>query len=126
MCSRRFEHRRHPLLTRGQFAVRMAWTAVKGAILSGCALLVGIVGYHCIEGMGWIDALLESSMILGGMGPIAPLHSEAGKLFASFYALFAGLVFLSLTAVLIAPVLHRMLHRLHLEDDSTGSHSSEP
>lgn len=115
----RFEHHRQPLLTRPQFAVRMLWAAGKGCLLLGSALLVGIVGYHWLEGMAWVDALLESSMILGGMGPIAPLRSSAGKLFAAFYALFSGIVFLSLTAVLIAPLLHRMLHRLHLDEDAS-------
>lgn len=121
MRTGRFEHRSHPILTPTQFAARMAWTALKGGLLMGSALIIGVVGYHFIEGLAWIDSLLEASMILGGMGPIAPIHSDAGKLFASFYALFSGIVFLSLTAVLMAPPLHRMLHRLHLEEDAAKS-----
>jgi hypothetical protein len=118
MRTGKFEHRSQPLLTRSQFRARMAWTALKGSLLLGGALLFGILGYHVIGGLAWIDSLLEASMILGGMGPIAPIHSDAGKLFASFYALFSGIVFLSLSALLMAPLLHRMLHRLHLEEDA--------
>ena len=79
------------------------------------ALLLGIVGYHLTEGLHWLDALVEASMILGGMGPVNPLKTSAGKLFASFYALFSGIVFLSMSAVIMAPLLHRMLHTLHAD-----------
>jgi hypothetical protein len=125
MRTRKLEHRSQPLLTRTQFAVRLAWTAFKGGLLLGSALLFGVIGYHSIGQLSWIDSLLEASMILGGMGPIAPIRTDAGKLFASFYALFSGIVFLSLSAVLIAPLLHRMLHRLHLEKDAGHKKSSD-
>jgi hypothetical protein len=77
------------------------------------ALIVGICGYHFLNGEAWIDALVDSTMILGGMGPVSPLTNDAAKLFASFYALFAGLVFIGTAAVLVAPWVHWLLHRLH-------------
>lgn len=118
MFTGKFEHRRQPLLSRAEFAARLAGTFFKATLLMAAGLGLGVVGYHRIEGLPWIDALLEASMILGGMGPVAPIKTDAGKLFASFYALFSGIVFLSLSAVLMAPLLHRMLHRLHLGDEN--------
>ena len=79
--------------------------------------LVGILGYRTLEHMSWIDSILNSAMILGGMGPVNQLNTDAGKLFASFYAIFSGVVFLVAIGVLLAPVLHRFLHRFHLETD---------
>lgn len=78
------------------------------------ALFVGTLGYHLTEGIPWIDALLCASMILTGMGPTATLTTVAGKLFASAYALFSGVFFLSMVALILGPILHRMLHTLHL------------
>jgi hypothetical protein len=74
---------------------------------------MGTVGYRELEGMPWVDAVLNASMILGGMGPVTPLATTAGKLFASAYALYSGLVLVAATAILLAPFLHRMLHDLH-------------
>jgi len=79
------------------------------------SLAIGVLGYHFLGRLSWIDALLNSAMLLGGMGPINPLQTIAGKLFASFYALFAGLVFLVIVGVMLAPLIHRFLHRFHLE-----------
>ncbi len=79
------------------------------------SLLMGVLGYRIFEDMPWIDALLNASMILGGMGPIGELHTFGGKLFASFYALFSGVVFLISMAVLAAPIIHRFLHKFHLD-----------
>ncbi len=111
----RLEHHRQPLATRRVFVLRMArYLAVSIAIIL-VSLLIGILGYHITEGMSWIDSLLNASMILGGMGPVDPVRTVAGKLFASFYALFSGMVFLVAVGVLIAPAFHRFLHRFHLE-----------
>ncbi len=111
----RFEHRRQPLASRRIFIQRMArYLAVSIAIIL-LSLAIGILGYHFTEGLSWIDSLLNASMILGGMGPVDPLRTVAGKLFASFYALFSGMVFLVAVGVLIAPAFHRFLHRFHLE-----------
>ena len=74
-------------------------------------------GYHQTEGLPWLDALLNASMILSGMGPVQELHTTAGKLFASFYALFSGVMFITLAGVLFAPVFHRFLHKFHWGDD---------
>ena len=76
-----------------------------------------MVGYHYTEGLPWLDSLLNASMILGGMGPVDVVRTSAGKWFASFYALFSGMVLLVAAGVLIAPVVHRFLHRFHLEID---------
>lgn len=88
------------------------------------ALSIGIIGYHWIAGFGWIDALLEASMILGGMGPINPLASDEAKLFASAYALFSGLVFIGIMGILLAPMLHRLMHAFHV-DEQTRQRSSK-
>lgn len=81
-----------------------------------CSLGLGILGYHFIAGLGWVDALLDASMILSGMGPVNPLPSDAAKVFASGYALFSGVVFISATGILLSPVFHRVLHRFHIEE----------
>ena len=88
--------------------------ALAGGML-GCSLGLGILGYHFIGGLKWVDALLDASMILSGMGPVSPLTSDAAKVFASMYALFSGVVFISATGILLSPVFHRVLHRFHIE-----------
>jgi hypothetical protein len=111
-----YERRTQPLLSRRQFARRLVLHAgVALAILAG-ALLVGVLGYRGLGRLPWIDAILNASMILSGMGPVAELESDGAKLFASVYALFSGVVFLAVTGLVLAPVLHRLLHRLHLDD----------
>ena len=79
------------------------------------ALLLGIAGYHWIDGLDWIDSLVEASMILGGMGPVNPLRNDAAKLFASGYALFSGLVFIGVMGIILTPLAHRVLHKFHVE-----------
>jgi hypothetical protein len=111
-----YEHRTQSLASRRKFFRRMLWHTLAALLIILAALGIGVVGYHQTEGMAWIDSLLNSSMILGGMGPVAQLHTVAGKLFASFYALFAGVIFLFVIGILIAPVAHRLLHWLHLEE----------
>ena len=81
------------------------------------ALTVGVLGYRVFNGEGWVDAFLDASMILGGMGPVSTMHNDAAKIFAGLYALFSGLVFIGSAAVLVSPWLHRLLHRLHAEPD---------
>jgi hypothetical protein len=110
-----FEHRKEPLASTRDFLRRMIRFAVLAAGIILVSLGIGIVGYHYLEGLSWIDSLLNASMILGGMGPVAPLQTTAGKLFASFYALFSGMVFLVAVGVLIAPIFHRFLHHFHIE-----------
>ncbi len=110
-----FEHRQQPILPRKAFLKRQAKFALIALAIIFGSLLIGMAGYHFLEGMTWIDALLNASMILGGMGPVTPLRTDAGKLFASFYALYAGVVFLVSAGVLFAPLIHRIFHHFHLE-----------
>ena len=85
-------------------------------VLIGFALALGMIGYHLTENMAWLDAFLNASMLLGGMGPVDALHTDAGKLFAGAYALFCGLLIVIASGVILAPILHRVLHALHAED----------
>jgi hypothetical protein len=110
-----FEHRSSPLLPRQAFIRRMWRCALLGAGISVATLMVGMVGYHFLEGMDWVDAFANASMILAGMGPLGNLNTSAGKLFAGFYALFCGLIFVTVVTILLAPIFHRALHKFHLE-----------
>lgn len=112
-----FEHRSEPLLPRHSFLARAALYAGAASLLIGAALGCGVVGYHYLGGLPWIDALVNASMILGGMGPVDPITSHAGKLFASFYALFSGLLFIGAASLVLAPFIHRVMHKLHLDDE---------
>ncbi len=111
-----FEHHRQPLASRNHFARRLLKFAGYSAAFLAVSLLVGLGGYHWICDLGWVDSLLNASMILTGMGPVSTLSSDAAKLFASAYALFSGVAFLTTFSILIAPILHRILHRLHLNE----------
>ena len=116
----RFERRRQPLANRAVFLRRMASYLLLSSAIILFSLAIGILGYHFTEGLSWLDALLNASMILGGMGPVAPLMTDAGKLFASLYALFSGMILLVAAGVLIAPLFNRFLHHFHLEIDKSG------
>jgi hypothetical protein len=83
------------------------------------SLVIGVLGYHVFESLPWIDSLLNASMILGGMGPVNELHTTAGKLFASFYAIYCGVIFLVVAGIILAPVIHRFMHHFHLEADDS-------
>jgi hypothetical protein len=110
-----FEHRRDALLPRRLFLRRVARNAGLSLGFVTVALVLGMVGYHGTEGLSWLDAFLNASMILTGMGPVNEVHTVAGKLFAGCYALFSGVAFLTAVAVLFAPLFHRFLHRFHLD-----------
>jgi hypothetical protein len=110
-----FETHNQPMLPRPQFYRRIRRFAAIAAIVVGVSWLIGILGYRLLEDMSWIDAILNAAMILGGMGPVGPLKTDAGKLFASFYALFSGVIFLVAASLLVAPLFHRLLHQFHLE-----------
>jgi hypothetical protein len=116
-----FERKSEPLLGRWQFVGRMSRAFAVATVIVVSSLAMGMAGYHFLGGLTWIDALLNSAMILTGMGPVNPMTSVAGKLFATFYALYSGLAFLTMTAILLAPVIHRMLHKFHLADEENGS-----
>lgn len=116
-----FEHRSQPLLPGHLFMRRLLGHAgIAAALLSG-SLAIGVLGYRYCAGLSWIDALLNAAMILGGMGQVNALDTNAGKLFAAFYSLYAGVAFLATFAVLFAPLAHRLLHRLHLEEEQTNN-----
>jgi hypothetical protein len=110
-----YEHRSHPLLPKKLFIRRLLQHGLSALIVIFVSLAIGVCGYRFFEGLSWLDSLLNASMILGGMGPVDELHAALGKLFASFYALFSGVAFLLVAAILLAPVVHRFLHHLHLE-----------
>ena len=112
-----FEHRTDPLLPTHRFFWRVGGFVGLSAVVVGVALGIGVVGYHHFGGLPWIDALVNASMILGGMGPVDPITSHAGKLFASAYALFSGLLFIGAASLVLTPFVHRIMHKLHMEDD---------
>jgi hypothetical protein len=123
---RRFEHRGQPLLPAEMFRLRMLLHGAVALLGVGIALGVGIVGYHWSEGMPWIDALANAAMILGGMGPVNELHTNGGKVFAACYALFSGLAFIVIMSVIFGPVVHRFLHRFHLEEAGDAGPQQQP
>ena len=109
-----FESKHQPLLPRRQFVRRLARNFAAAGLLIGVSLVGGMMGYHAFEGMVWIDAFANASMILSGMGPLSPLQTWAGKLFAGLYALYSGLVLIAATGIIFAPIVHRLLHRFHV------------
>lgn len=111
-----FEHRSQPLLHRRAFLRRLANSIALGAGLVAFSLFIGMLGYHVFERLAWIDAFLNASMLLGGMGPIEQPQTFAGKLFAGIYALYCGLAVILAAGVILAPVVHRLFHKFHLED----------
>ncbi|GBD06785.1 hypothetical protein HRbin21_00590 [bacterium HR21] len=111
----RFEHRREALAPPRRFLQRLALLWFLVACATGVVLGIGVCGYHWLAGLSWVDALLEAALLLGGMGPLHPLSSVPGKLFAAAYALFCGLFFIAAVGVMLSPIVHRVMHRLHVE-----------
>lgn len=117
-----FEHKNEELLSRQAFLLRMGKSGLAVLGIAGMSLGIGACGYHYLEGLEWVDSLLNASMILTGMGPVSELRSTSGKLFATFYSLYSGIAFLTIMAVFLAPLVHRGLHHFHLDDeDEQGS-----
>ncbi len=116
-----FEHSGEPLLPLGQFWGRFLRGIGAGSSLIAGSLLVGVIGYHWLGRLGWVDSIMNASMILGGMGPVDPMNTNSAKLFASAYALFSGVMFLTSVGLLFAPVVHRFFHRFHLGDEERGA-----
>ena len=110
-----FEHHKQPLASRSEFTRRLVRFSALAAGILFVSLGIGVLGYHFLEGLSWLDSLVNASMILGGMGPLDLIRTTAGKWFASFYALYSGMVILVAAGVMGAPVLHRILHHFHLE-----------
>jgi hypothetical protein len=113
-----FEHHKQPLLPLGVFLIRVTKHFGFALLIIFVALFIGVLGYHAFEGMSWVDAIVNAAMILGGMGPVSELHTNAGKLFAAAYALFSGLGFIVIIGVLFAPFIHRFFHKLHLDAET--------
>jgi hypothetical protein len=115
-----FEHRKQPLVPRRVFYRRLTRSFGLASGIIAVSLFVGMAGYHVFEKLPWLDAFLNASMILSGMGPVNPLQTSGGKFFAGCYALFSGLAFVSAVGVLIAPIFHRFIHKFHLEAEGSG------
>ena len=109
------ESGRPSLPARRSFAKRLARSGAAAAVLIGISLLGGMAGYRYFEGMAWIDAFANASMILSGMGPLTPLQTWGGKLFAGCYALYSGLALIVVTGLILAPIVHHVLHKFHME-----------
>ncbi len=121
-----FEHRREPLWPRRLFLWRICKYSLLSFGLAALSLIIGIFGYWHFEAMSWIDAFVNAAMILGGMGPVGELHTQAGKLFAGFYALYCGLIVVISMGILIAPLFHRFLHLFHLETEAEEGERASP
>jgi hypothetical protein len=114
----RYESRHEALLPRRAFVRRVARNFAVAFALVIASLLVGMAGYHYLESLAWLDAFANAAMILSGMGPLGQLQTPGGKLFAGLYALYSGLAVIVATGILLAPVVHRMLHQFHVAPDS--------
>jgi hypothetical protein len=110
-----YERHHEPLLPRPAYVRRVLRGTATGLLIIAGSLGIGVIGYHVTENMPWLDALLNASMILFGEGPAEGLQTNAGKWFASFYAMFSGVAFITIVGVMFAPVVHRVFHRFHLE-----------
>lgn len=111
-----YERKGEKFLPFHRFLGRLGLSILVGGAVVGVALLTGVLGYHYIAKLAWVDSLLNAAMILTGMGPVDPMKDTASKLFASFYALFSGVVFLTSMGIVLAPTFHRVLHRFHLDE----------
>jgi hypothetical protein len=115
-----FEQRKKPLLPRRDFYARMARSVALAVAIVLVSLAIGMTGYHGLEQLSWLDAFLNAAMILSGMGPVTPMQTTSGKLFAGCYALYSGLALITTLAVIIAPLFHRFLHKFHMDAESGG------
>jgi hypothetical protein len=116
-----FEHKSKPILSKAQFYRRQLNYIAYALLLLFISLGIGMVGYKSLTTMSWMDAFLNASMILTGMGPIDVMPSPGAKFFAGSYALFSGVIFLTTVAVMFAPLVHRMLHLMHMDDEESKS-----
>ncbi len=108
-----FESKEQKLIPRHRFLWRLSGSFAIGVGLLGGALLIGIVGYHWLGQLSWVDSLMNASMILAGIGPVNELQNDSAKIFASLYAIFSGVVFISVMAIILSPAVHRLLHKFH-------------
>ncbi len=113
----KLEHRKQKVASFPQFLLRVGRYALVSGMLIVISVCIGTLGYHHYGSLNWLDSFHMSSMILTGMGPVAEMKTDGAKIFSSFFALYSGVAFLSITAVFFAPVVHRLLHILHVESD---------
>ena len=111
-----YEHHKQPLATKATFYQRILKNILIALLIMAVCLIIGVAGYHYTDNIPWIDSVHNASMILSGMGPVVEIKSDTGKIFSSAYALFSGVVFITNVGVILAPAVHRIFHRLHLED----------
>ena len=121
MLDLNYESRNEPLLSRRAFAGRLAASFGAASLLIAVSLFAGMCGYKYLENMTWVDAFVNAAMILSGMGPVEILHTNAGKIFAGCYALYSGLALILATGLIFAPVVHRVMHKFHIESDEEES-----
>jgi hypothetical protein len=112
-----FEHRHEKLLPRQLFIRRLAKYALFSLGLVIFSLIIGVIGYHSLEGYSWVDSFLNAAMLMGGMGPVGIMHSDGGKIFAGIFALYCGFIELVAIGIFAAPIFHRFLHHFHLESE---------
>lgn len=112
MLEKRFQR----LAPTARFITRLMRNFLIGNVIIAISLGIGMLGYHHIEKMSWVDAYVNAAMILSGMGPVSPLETTAGKLFAGTYALFSGIIFLVIIAIIFLPLFHRFFHKFHIEE----------
>ncbi|OWK43004.1 hypothetical protein [Fimbriiglobus ruber] len=117
------ERKHQPLAPLSVFFRRVGWHVLLTVAIVVVSLTIGTLGYHHFGAIGWVDGLLNAAMILTGMGPVDKMESTEGKLFATFYALYSGVAFLTMTAVILTPVYHRFLHHFHLETEDNPKRS---
>lgn len=114
----RFENKKHKVKPLKSFLIRTLRYALFAFGLIAVSVLIGLFGYHHFGNLSWVDSFHMACMILTGMGPVVEMKTEQAKLFSSFYALYSGVAFLSITAVFFAPLIHRLLHILHVEQEN--------
>jgi hypothetical protein len=117
-----FERRHQPLASPEVFRRRLVRSGTVGLMMVTASLAVGMAGYGWCEGLGLLDSFLNAAMILSGMGPVFVPVTPAGKIFAGFYALYSGFAVLVIAAIAFSPVVHRVMHKFHLESDSDVEH----
>jgi hypothetical protein len=114
---RKYEKKGAPLLGKWEFFLRVMGSCLTVLGVTVFSLLLGTMGYSLLAPCPWIDGMHNAAMILAGMGPVIEIHTDAGKFFSTFFALYCGIVYLTLMGILLAPFYHRALHRFHLEED---------
>jgi hypothetical protein len=112
-----YEHRKQPLAPKSTVYQLILKNILLALLIMAVCLVIGVLGYHYTADIPWLDALHNASMILSGMGPVVEINSSGGKWFSSAYALFSGIVFITNVGVILAPAVHRIIHRLHMEEE---------